>query len=203
MATLTITSNFKEVLGQVADQIGLIVNPQFLLRPAAQEAISLIHPRIHIRGEASDGNQIGEYSKGYLAIRSGIFENSDRFKKGANKGKIKNAGKFTEATIRLNKKTGIFSGEDKVGTARPQFHRGTDKKVIISLTRQLENDYAVVPIENGYGVGFNNSHNFDKSQNVERIYKKNIFNLTVDEQAKIQTLIENLLSEGLRALSSI
>lgn len=200
MATITISTNFKEVLGQVTDRIKQITNPEFLLKPAAQEAISLIHPRIHIRGEASDGGQIGTYSKGYLAIRSGIFENSDRFKKGANKGKTKNAGTFTEATIRLNKKTGIFSGEDKVGKARPQFHRGTDPKVIISLTRQLENDYAVVAVgDKAYGVGFNNSHNYDKSQNVERIYQKNIFNLTVDEQKKIEDLIQGLVNQALQA----
>lgn len=200
MATISITTNLKDVLGQVTDKIKLLLDPLTLLKPAAQEAISLIHPRIHVNGIATDGGQIGLYSPGYLAIRSGVFQNTQRISRGVNKGKPKkgNAGTFTDATIKLNKKTGVFSGLEKVGLPRPVFNRGTDPKVIISLTRELESDYVTVPIDDhSYGVSFNNPFNLEKAANVERIYNKKIFPLTTEEEGKIGEFIQDLVNTTL------
>jgi hypothetical protein len=52
---------------------------------------------------------------------------------------------LTDRTFRLNKENGILSGEDKAGSARPNYHMSGDAKVIIALARQLENDLSVSP----------------------------------------------------------
>lgn len=195
MATLiNLKIDLGGLLGSIQESIDKIKNPEYLLRPAAENAIVLIHKRIHVDGLASDGALISAqgYSKGYMVIRTGIFQNSSRISRGVNKGKTKNSGTFTEATIRLNKKTGVFSGEDKVGKARPNFHRTDNTKVIISLTRQLEGDYAPAPTDKGYGVSFKNRHNYDKSQWVEATYGKPIFPLTTGEEKICVDIIQDL-----------
>lgn len=42
--------------------------------------------------------------------------------------------------------------------------RSADRKVIISLTRQLENDWSVIATQNGYGIGFKNPFNLEKAR---------------------------------------
>lgn len=47
---------------------------------------------------------------------------------------------------------------------RQQKHNRTaDTKMIYSLTRQMEQDFVPVAESDVYGLGFNNSHNFDKA----------------------------------------
>lgn len=158
------------------------------MRPVALAMIPEIAKRIHVQGKDSSGAQIGTYSSAYLRLRSGEYANADKNKKGVRL----NSGKFTEATIRLNKNSGVFSGEDKVGKARPNYNRGTDPKVIISLTRQLENDYAVIATTRGYGIGFNNVLNYNKSQWVQETYGKKIFNLTAEEKVLTGQIVNEL-----------
>ena len=49
--------------------------------------------------------------------------------------------------------------------------RGTDSKVIVSLTRELENDWSVIATPKGYGIGFKNSFNLEKARWVEGGYE--------------------------------
>ncbi len=172
MATLvSIKTNLDSIAKIVQSQLDKLNDKEYLLRPVAENMIVLIHKRIHVDGIDSNAEPIGEYSKGYLAVRSGIFQNTHRISRGVNKGKTKGSGTFTSQ-----------AAPEKVGLPRTNYNRGTDPKVIISLTRQLENDYAVKPTEKGYGIGFNNQHNFDKSQYVEATYHKQIFALTDSEE---------------------
>lgn len=47
---------------------------------------------------------------------------------------------------------------------RQQKHNRTaDTKMIYSLTRQMEQDFVPVAESDVYGLGFNNTHNFDKA----------------------------------------
>lgn len=197
-AVIKISTNLQQFGEALKESLRKALSPEAALRPAILLQIVKMHDRIHVEGKASDGGQIGEYSKGYLAVRSGVFQNSPKISRGVNKGKAKNAGTFTESTIRLNKKTGVFSGEDKVGKFRPNFHRGTDKKVIASLTREMENDYAAVAAQpNGYGISFNNQHNYDKSTYVEKTYNKPIFAMTKEEESELIAMIEDTVNKTL------
>lgn len=78
-----------------------------------------------------------------------------------------------------------------------KYNRKPDKKVIISLTRQLENDYAVIDTPAGYGVGFNNKFNFDKSKWVQENYGKKIFDMTPKELQAAIDFINELTDQAL------
>lgn len=65
---------------------------------------------------------------------------------------------------------------------RPKNNRGSDPKVILSLTRQMESDFSVVADLGKYGLGFKNDLNFDKATWAELTYKKKIYALTTGER---------------------
>lgn len=194
----TVKTNIVHVGAQIKKKLGGMTN-EVILRPVMAGVLDLLKTRIHIDGKASSGQQIGTYSAGYMKVRTGNFLNAEKFKKGKKAGKLKNSGTFTDAVIRLDKKTGVFTGEDKVGKKRPNYNRSSDPKVIISLTRQLENDYAIVPTPKGYAIGFKNPHNFDKSQWVQLTYKKRIFDLTKGEQEYVTNYVRDLIVEQLNS----
>jgi len=62
------------------------------------------------------------------------------------------------------------------------YKRTADKKVIVSLTRQLENDWAVIETTQGWGIGFKNILNVNKAHWVEEHFNKVIFDLTTEER---------------------
>lgn len=55
---------------------------------------------------------------------------------------------------------------------RKPYNRNSDPKVILSLTRQMENDFSVVAkqTKSGYGLGFKNSVNFEKATWLQKRY---------------------------------
>lgn len=173
---VTVKLNIAPVVDLIKAKIEKLQDREYLLRPVAFDVIDLMTKRIHIEGGASDGSQIGTYSKGYMVLRTGKYKNST-----TNSGGITDAGVFTDRAIRLNKKTGVFTGEEKVGKARQNYNRSSDTKVVVSLTRQLENDWSVIATRRGYGIGFKNSFNFQKARWVEKIKGKVIFNMTSGE----------------------
>lgn len=82
---------------------------------------------------------------------------------------------------------------------RPKFNRSKDTKVIVSLTRQLENDWSVIATTYGYGIGFKNPFNYQKARWVEKDMGKPIFDLSAGEQQyvtkKINDLVNQVISE--------
>jgi hypothetical protein len=196
----TVTTNINAVVSRLKSNFELLLNKEYLLRPLAIETIPLMKERIHEKGQASDGSQIGTYSPEYMKVRTGDYGNSERFKKGKNAGKIKNSGTFI-------KKGAMFftqQDEDTVTSrrvfirgnfgARPNYHRSTDTKIIVSLTRQLENDWAVIATNTGYGIGFNNVFNAQKARWVEEHKSKIIFNLSAEEKQYITERLQELVN---------
>lgn len=197
---IEVTSNISVIVGEKLQQLqALKDNPDAILRTVAGAVLREMKDRIHIKGLASDGNKIGTYSKGYMVVRTGTFKNADQFKKGVKKGSYKNAGRFTDQTIRLDKKTGVFTGEEKVGTPRPKYNRTADTTVIVSLTSQLENNYVVTETPTGYGIGFTNPLNMQKAQWVEETYNKPILTqLTEGELQLAQITAQEFTDEYLK-----
>lgn len=150
MALLTVKTNLNQVLTSLGQSIKSITDPNYLLRPVAIEVLPMMTERIHQKGQASDGTQIGTYSNGYLRTRE------------------KN-------------------------------NRGKDKKVIVSLTRQLENNWSVLETTNGYGIGFTNPFNADKLKWVEEAKGKIIAGLSSGEIdyafERVNELVEDALSK--------
>lgn len=100
---------------------------------------------------------------------------------------------------------GIAANGSEIGTynsdylklRQRKYQRSSDPKIIVSLTRQLENDWSVIAVDNGYGIGFLNPLNFQKAGWVEAIKKKAIFSLTSTEldfvDKTVQELTDNVL----------
>lgn len=100
---------------------------------------------------------------------------------------------------------GRNAGEQPIGTyenhylkLRQKKHsRTADPKIIVSLTRQLENDWNVIPTEKGYGVGFLNPYNLKKARWVEERKKQKIFSLAPPEQEHALSRIQELVKQAL------
>lgn len=76
--------------------------------------------------------------------------------------------------------------------------RGTDSKVIVSLTRELENDWSVIGTPKGYGIGFKNVFNLQKARWVE-VMKGVIFSMTSQENKYASDFINHHVSEALNS----
>lgn len=172
-----ITSNISEVLGDLGDKIRSLQHPDLLLREIATSMQAVVRDRVHTDGIASDGSQIGTYSKEYMSVRTGQFATNKKVAKGKKKGELRTEGTFTR---------GIHKGEQ-----RPMYNRTSDTKVIGSLTRQMESDWSAQPTPTGYGLGYNNIENFNKSQYLEATYKKKIWPLTNNEEDNVLLIADN------------
>lgn len=185
MATLTIKTNIDNVIAGITADMDAVFNKDYLLRPVAIETIPMITERIHEKGQASDGSQIGTYSPGYMAVRTGNFGNSSRVSRGKNKGTPKDAGLITR-------------GPSK-GQPRPRYNRSGDTTIVVSLTRQLENNWSVLETTQGYGIGFTNPWNAEKLGFVEVNKRKVISNLSEKEMnfavERINELVANAFNK--------
>ena len=75
--------------------------------------------------------------------------------------------------------------------------RGTDNKVILSLTRQMENGYILVELPNGTGIGFSTHEDFQKAGWCEETYKKPIFKPTAEEKEMVNQIAEEYIAKYL------
>lgn len=111
-------------------------------------------------------------------------------------------------TIPLMKERIHINGEasdgSQIGTyansymaARQKAGRGESRKIIVALTSQLEQDWAVLATDKGYGIGFNNPFNAEKARWVEENKSKIIFNLSADERKYITERLEELVNGAL------
>jgi hypothetical protein len=180
---MRIQTNIGQVTRAIAEKLKVLKDPEYLLRPVAFGLIDKMTQRIHIDGKASDDGRIGTYSFGYMQVRLGIFGNSEEVAKGENKGKIKNSGV-------------VSRGKNK-GQPRPKYNRTSDTKIIVSLTRQLENDWSVIATQKGYGIGFKNEFNLQKLRWVEQGRGKKIGDLTTDEQKYVVDYLNELTADAL------
>jgi hypothetical protein len=151
------------------------------MRELATTMIAEVRERIHEKGLDSTGGKIGTYTPGYMKERTGNFGNATRYSRGKNKDAPKDAGVFTK-------------GANK-GQPRPRYNRTSDTMVVASLTRQMENDFKVVATDKGYGLGYSNEENYNKSQYVEATYDKAIFSLTAAEEAEAVRLAGELITK--------
>lgn len=64
-----------------------------------------------------------------------------------------------------------------------KYGRLEGKKVVLSLTRQMEDDFSAVVTQDGtWGLGFKNPLNTDKSRWVQEHFEKNVYDLTAEEK---------------------
>ena len=81
---------------------------------------------------------------------------------------------------------------------RLKWNQPNDRKVIIALTNELQNDFKVVPDGKGWGLGTTNELNYAKIKFVENTYKRKIFEPTEKEQKMfvdgVQLYVNNQLN---------
>lgn len=177
---ISVKTNIASVVLRITTGLNSLADKEKMLKSCAVGILPVIKDRIHENGQDSTGGQIGTYSEGYMKVRTGNFGNSKKFAKGKNKGKLKDAGRTTQGS--------------KAGILRPKYNRSNDTKVVASLTRQLENDYITAPTETGYGIGFSNPLNREKSDHVEATYNKKIWNTTDGENSQIVDIAINYIN---------
>lgn len=149
---ISVKTNIPQVADILRIKLSALADKDKVMRAVAIGMKTQVHYRVHTEGKDSADGQIGTYSDGYMKVRTGTFR-SDK----------------------------IASGKKK-GQPRPNYNRTGDTKVIISLTRQMENDMKVIATDEGYGIGYSNPDNFDKVGYVENTYNKKIFALTAAEK---------------------
>jgi hypothetical protein len=204
------SSNMKEVIQEKLAQLkALKDNPDPILRTVALTILPELKKRVHQDGKDSAGNQIGTYSPGYMKVRTGNYKNSGRISRGKNKGKLKDAGmitkrgyrKFTQEDAETVSSERKFLKTEHEGVARPRYNRTGDTKVILSLTRQMENDTSVIQTDTGYGIGYLNPLNYQKALWCEETYKKPILTKLTDEENDLaQTTAREFTTEYLKAV---
>lgn len=100
---------------------------------------------------------------------------------------------------------GVNSAGDQIGSynknylkyvREKKYHRSSDPKIISSLTRQQENDWSVIPTEDGYGIGFKNSFNYQKARWVEEQKEQEIFSLSTTEFEYAQKRLAELVEQA-------
>jgi hypothetical protein len=182
---ITIKTNIGRVMSVNITALRNLSENDKMLRTVATSVLDLMKKRIHTDGKDATGNQIGTYSKGYMVVRTGSFQNAAKVSRGKNLGKLKDAGSITKGS--------------NTGASRPKYNRSSDTKVILSLTRQMENDMKVISLKTGsYGIGFSNKLNYDKSQWCEKTYKKEgkIYALSNEEVDAANLIVENFVKDA-------
>lgn len=108
------------------------------------------------------------------------------------------------ATMRVRiHQDGVASDGSQIGEytpayikyARKKAGRGTDPKVILSLTRSMENSMELYPIENGTGIGFSTAENWQKAQWCTETYGKEIYAPTASEEAMVKSIGEDYIAK--------
>lgn len=79
-----------------------------------------------------------------------------------------------------------------------KYNRSSDTKIIVSLTRQLENNWSVIATGKGYGVGFLNPFNLQKARWVEENKGKKIFSLSNSEINVLTEIIQENIQNVLK-----
>jgi hypothetical protein len=142
-----------------------------LLRTIASTLTGVMRDRVHVQGKDSNEQQIGTYTPEYMKVRTGNFKSSKTVR-GVNKGQ-----------------------------ARKKYNRTSDTKVILSLTRQIENDMSVcernpIKIPYGYAIGYQDDFNYDKLLWCEETYKKKILTkLSKNEEILVDEIVKNYVGE--------
>ncbi|MEE1096582.1 MAG: hypothetical protein UH084_08460 [Paludibacteraceae bacterium] len=82
---------------------------------------------------------------------------------------------------------------------RPKHGRLEGSKVVLSLTRTMENAMILYPIPNGTGIGYSTSEQLQKARWCEETYKKKIFSPTAGERDMVNKIGENYINEHFNA----
>ena len=198
--SIQIKNNSTQVLNKIANAANKKLAREGIdqmLREVATTLAAEVRERVHEQGLDSNGQAIGTYSTGYMVKRTGSYKNAGKNDAGF-------ATKGSKSVFSIKKKKAVKTKKSK----RILYNRTNDTKVILSLTRQMENDFStgaknknVSKISGGYGIGWKNEINFKKAEWNETRYKKKIFNLTAGEKDLALKLANEIIKDKVDAIS--
>lgn len=97
---------------------------------------------------------------------------------------------------------GLDSQGQAIGTYSPGYlkyrmkhKRGSDPRVILSLTRSMEQSMELYPVKNGTGIGFSTRENLNKSKWCEQTYGKRIYAPTISEKKMVIEIGKDYISK--------
>ena len=167
---LTLHSNLQSVFNNLANKVNNLSTSPEIIQSAAEGVLEDVRKRIHADGQDAEGGAIGNYTPGYMCVRTGVFKRDGlTYKSGKNKGQPVTTGVFTK-------------GRDK-GQTRPQYGLGNDTKITLTLTGGMRDDLSVQPSGNGFGIGFSSTDYSGRAVWLEEKYSKTIYALTENEKA--------------------
>lgn len=105
---------------------------------------------------------------------------------------------------------GLDASGKPIGTYTPSYVRYARKeagrqegsKVVLSLTRTMENAMVDVPLDDGAGVGYATAEQLQKSKWCEETYGKKIFAPTEEEKQLIDKVAEDYVNKVLNGSNS-
>jgi hypothetical protein len=107
-----------------------------------------------------------------------------------------------EVRFRIHNK-GLNASASPIGTYSPEYLKKRIKngktgnpKVVLSYTRQMQNDFKVIPMQQSYGLGFSNPDDTNKAEWAQERFGL-IYALTPDEIKKMQLIIDDWLEKTL------
>lgn len=189
---IRVNTNIDQVIGKLSTDV-LSLRPggelyDKVIRTVAVSMNAVVRTRIHEKGKAADGSDIGTYST------KPMYVSVD-----ANPGKSfgKPTGKHGQAVFKTGKRAGkphrskYFAGgynEFKTAIGRNQIG-----KVNLSLSGQLNSQLSVIGTANGYGLGWPDDEKYNRAMALERKYGKTIWGLTDEEAAQVPEIALNVI----------
>ena len=154
------------------------LSDELMLRQIISDAVSVIVPdmqeRIHTLGLAADGSTIGSYSSTPIYVPTQI-------------SKMNPVGKRGNSSFKNGK---LHRSHYFAGGYRAFKNKST---VNLTLTGELRNQLIAIHT----GVGWHDEQQYERALALEKKYGKSIWNLTNQEQEKLQKLILEKLAAAL------
>lgn len=173
---MKLRTNIHQVIDPIVQKLQSPVPYDKVLRIVATSMLGEIKVRIHQKGIASDGSDIGKYSTkpAYFPPVSGL-------------PKFDAQGKTGKKVFASGEKKGQAHKTRYFETGYSGLRGATGRqvsKVDLSLTGQLDKQFTIIPTEKGYGLGWPDAEKLIRAKGLEKHYGKEIWNLTADEREK-------------------
>jgi len=92
--------------------------------------------------------------------------------------------------VRTGQLPNVYTKGRNKGNTRKQYNRLPDTKVILSLTRQMEDGMAILDTPGGVGIGYHNSFDYNKAIWNEKRLGKPIWKLSTKERELVHGVAE-------------
>ena len=192
---ITMTTNIATVLSPLI--MGLTTfdktNPKAdnVVRTVALNALADVKTRIHQQGKASDGGDIGKYSTTpiYVSVKENPGKSFGRPVGKTGKSKFKSGEKAGQDHASRFFEKGYSEYKTAIG-------RNQLGKVNLSLSGQLDSQLTLIATPKGYGLGWVNDEMPERAKNLEKKYKKKIWQLTNEEAEAARNTAQILLKDA-------